>query len=324
MDEEQIKGAETQANENTEIIDESTPQDVAGGQDNGTPETNVDTDIAIPDNWEQPIKDFLNSIADKGGRKAVFDKIKNLDDGYQKKFSTLSNDRKKLDDDIRAFSDERALLGQYAALEKQLRQSDVADAILEQFGTIPNYIQRLHQLNTFASRNPARFIVDFCRSAGINNVEQLEQLLNSNEANQYRAQSAASQLQRSVAKQIQDAITTERKRTAMQAQVEAFAKDANHPYFEQLRPEMAKLAQAMPGADLEDLYYMALRRNPALQAQAELDAQKAARAAEIAELEKAKAARGVVSTPAAKTIKQEHWQDWLKQQIDNDVSVEDY
>lgn len=65
-------------------------------------ESSTQEEIHIPDNWETDVKDFINGIQDQAGKKAIFDKLLNFDNGYQKKFRELAEQRKAFDED-RAF-----------------------------------------------------------------------------------------------------------------------------------------------------------------------------------------------------------------------------
>lgn len=327
MNEEQAQGtieqSQTVGNE-ADVTNESDAR--AGGAEvvdqdgacNGMP------DIVIPDNWEQDIKDSLTAITDKNLQAAWFKKMKACDDGYQKKFQSVADDRKKLDADIKSFADERALMGQYAAMEKQFRDSEFGDAIYSKFGSAANYFNWLHQQNVRASNNPAEFIIELCQAAGIDSADKLQAMLSSPEATQRRAAAEQRNFESNVQDRIREAIATERERARLEAQVEAFQNDGKHPYFGELRADMAKLARNNPDLSLDELYQFAAMRNPTIAAQIKADEASAQKAADAEAVRKAKNAIGIQTATHAKTTKSQNWQDWLNDQMSNDGSAEDY
>ena len=322
MELEQIEGTPIDTvqtdNEEAQINNESDIE--AGGAENGNDggAGEDEADIEIPSNWEQDIKDFITGISDKSGRKVFFDKFKKFDDGYQKKFGELSEQRKTFEADRKAFEDDRKLLGEYAALEKHFNDSGVSSDIYAQFGSVPNYLKALHQLNVKASKEPAQFILEFCQGAGIDSVEKLEELLTGQAAQDVKRQQAETNLRREFQQQVNDAIQRERERVKITAEVAEFQK--THPYFDALRAEMAALSKRMPEATLAELYDLAVHRNPTVMAQMQLEATEAKKAEEAAEVAKAKNAIGVPKGPAVKSVKSQSWEDFLAQQMANDTT----
>lgn len=309
-----IEQSQTMGNE-IDITNESDAR--AGGADvvDQDGAGNGALDIVIPDNWEQDIKDSLNAITDKSLQAAWFKKMKACDDGYQKKFQAVADDRKKLDADIKSFADERTLLGQYAAMEKQFRDSEFGESIYAKFGSAANYFNWLHQQNVRASNNPAEFIIELCQAAGIDSADKLQATLSGPEAAQQRAATQQRNFDSNVNERIREAIATERERAKLEAQVEAFQNDGKHPYFGELRQEMGKLARNNPDFSLDELYQLAAMRNPQIAAQIKADEASAKKAADAAAIEKAKNAIGIQPTTHAKTTKSENWQEWLNAQL---------
>lgn len=327
MNDEQIQGTidQSQTVENQPDVTNESNVDVGGAADSqqGGAGNGV-ADIVIPENWEQDIKDSITAITDKNLQAAWFKKMKACDDGYQKKFQQVAEDRKKLDSDIKSFEDDRRLLGQYAAMEKQFRDSDMGAAIYAKFGSAANYFNWLHQQNVRASNNPAEFIIELCQAAGIDSADKLQAMLSSPDAARQRAATEQRNFDSNVQERIREAIAAERERAKIEAEVAAFQNDGKHPYFEQLRGEMAKLARNNPDLSLDELYQFAAMRNPQISAQMKADEAAAQKAADAAAVQKAKNAIGITSAAPVKTTKNENWQDFLRHQVDGDGTAEDY
>ena len=94
-------------------------------------------EISIPENWEPDVKDFINSIQDVKGKRAIFDKLKNYETGYQKKFQDLATQRHQLDD-------ERNFTNSYREFEKNLNP-DLRASIYSHYGNVPAYMMALHE-----------------------------------------------------------------------------------------------------------------------------------------------------------------------------------
>lgn len=311
MNGEQVNDTEMQVNDKVGSVKDNS-ETVAGGASVGDSVSAGEADeIKIPDSWETDIKDFLGSIQDLNGKKAIFNKIKNLDTGYQKKYSEVAEMRKTLEADRKSFDDDRQFLANYRDLEKAF--GDNLSKIYAQYGSVPAYINNLYQMDLLASQDPYKFIVDFCDKVGIDSVEKLAQLLNGNQGQQIRQVRDIQNLETKMNQQFEQRLNEERERAKVEAMVETFAKD--HEYFDKLRPMMAKLSTAMPDKNLQELYDMALNLDPELlalkQAQAEAERQKAAQA----EVEKAKQAVGISAKPVGKTVQEKNWRQVLKEEL---------
>ena len=317
MEKEQIISTDENINQQANDIqpggtDESAV--VAGGNENGSSGVADENgmDIDIPENWEQPLKDFLNSISDPAGKKAIFDKVKNFDSGYQKKLNDVATQRKELEAERAAFSDERQLLGAYAALEKQFRDSGISPDVINQFGSVPNYLRFLHENNMRASQNPAHFIIDFCRAKGIDSVEKLEELLTGDEANSRRQELNAAEFESQMMKRVEERFAIQNATN----EINAFANDGNHPLFENVRQTMATMLRSFPNITLQEAYDLAVYKDPELRAQQNLAAEKARQEEVKADVAKAKAASGITQAPQAKIIQPESWEDILAKGIE--------
>ena len=95
----------------------------------------TDDGIQIPDDWEADVKDFVNSISDSAGKKAVFNKIKNLSDGYMTKYRDLASQRKQFDADKQAFDANKSLFDGYSGFDKSI-DPQVRNSIIANYGSI--------------------------------------------------------------------------------------------------------------------------------------------------------------------------------------------
>lgn len=311
MNGEQINDTEMQVNDKVESVKDNS-ETVAGGASVGDSVSTGEADeIKIPDSWETDIKDFLGSIQDLNGKKAIFNKIKNLDTGYQKKYSEVAEMRKTLEADRKSFDSDRQFLANYRDLEKAF--GDNLSKIYAQYGSVPAYINNLYQMDLMASQDPYKFIVDFCDKVGVDSVEKLASLLNGNQGQQIRQVRDIQNLENKMNQQFEQRLNEERERAKVEAMVESFAKD--HEHFEKLRPMMAKLSNAMPDKGLQELYDMAISLDPELVAlkQAKAEAERAK--VEQAEVEKAKQAIGISAKPVGKTVQEKNWRQVLKEEL---------
>lgn len=319
MEKEQIISTDDTINQQASDIqpgetDESTV--VVGSDENGNSNVASENgvDIEIPENWEQPLKDFLNSISDPAGKKAVYDKIKNFDSGYQRKLNEVATQRKELETERAAFSDERQLLGAYAALEKHFRDSGISPEIINQFGAIPHYLRFLHENNMRASQNPAHFIIDFCRAKGIDSVEKLEELLTGDDAKARRQELNAADFESQMMKRVEERFAIQNATN----EINAFANDGKHPLFQNVRQTMATMLRSFPKMTLQEAYDLAVYKDPELRAQQELAAEKARQDEVKADVAKAKAATGITQAPQAKVTQPKGWEDVLAEAIENE------
>jgi hypothetical protein len=281
-----------------------------------TEEVSSAEELSIPDNWEQPLKEFIGSISDPVGKKAIFDKIKSFDDGYMKKMSDLANKRKEFDSERNGFETDRGYLNSYRGFEKTIDQSDLA-AISSKFGNIPNYMTYLYNMDRMASNNPAEFIINYCKSAGVDTVDKLSEMLDSPQAQKLGTEQDWKAREQAIMQQMEARFNTERETTRLTAEIQSFIteKDAAgnpaHPHFDAVRQQMIELSNKMPDANISELYDIAVWRNPELRA----TLQNPGASQDIA---KARAAIGVKNAPKVAPIeKKENWQEVLARQIYN-------
>ena len=287
----------------------------------------VEEQIVIPDNWDQGLKDFIGGINDTAGKRAIVDKVTNLERGYNDKYQNLAKERQAYETEKKAFDENRALFDSYSAVDKGL-DPEMKPQIIAQYGSVANYMNALHQMDIVASRDPVRFLQNYCANNGIS-AENLAEIL---QGQGYRqAQESVYQQQRTndqeaLKAQIMKELEAKQKEQMYQQQVLAFAqaKDENgnalHPLLndQSFVADMEKLQSVFSDKSLDELYKMAENLRPDLRQKA-ID-EEARKLTEAKEVEKAKSAVGVkpqVPTHGAKPAK--NWRQVASELIDDEA-----
>lgn len=260
-------------------------------------------EISIPENWEPDVKDFINSIQDVKGKRAIFDKLKNYETGYQKKFQDLATQRHQLDD-------ERNFTNSYREFEKNLNP-DLRASIYSHYGNIPAYMRALHEADIAATKDPVKFLLNYCNNNGITR-EKLDSYLSGAQNEELKAQKSQEALRMQIIKEIEE----KQQKQKLEDDMRAFA-NAKNDAGESLHPlltsdgfidQMDKLYSVYPNKSLQELYDMVVWSNPEYREQAV--AQEAQKIAQAKDVEKAKSAIGV--KPAIPTNKTTEIKDWRK------------
>ena len=260
-------------------------------------------EISIPENWEPDVKDFINSIQDVKGKRAIFDKLKNYETGYQKKFQDLATQRHQLDD-------ERNFNNSYREFEKNLNP-DLRASIYSHYGNIPAYMRALHEADIAATKDPVKFLLNYCNNNGITR-EKLDSYLSGAQNEELKAQKSQEALRMQIIKEIEE----KQQKQKLEDDMRAFA-NAKNESGESLHPlltsdgfidQMDKLYTVYPNKSLQELYDMVVWSNPEYREQAV--AQEAQKIAQAKDVEKAKSAIGV--KPAIPTNKTTEIKDWRK------------
>lgn len=260
-------------------------------------------EISIPENWEPDVKDFINSIQDAKGKRAIFDKLKNYETGYQKKFQDLATQRHQLDD-------ERNFTNSYREFEKNLNP-DLRASIYSHYGSVPAYMRALHEADIAATKDPVKFLLNYCNNNGITR-EKLDSYLSGAQNEELKAQKSQEALRMQIIKEIEE----KQQKQKLEDDMRAFA-NAKNESGESLHPlltsdgfidQMDKLYSVYPNKSLQELYDMVVWSNPEYREQAV--AQEAQKIAQAKDVEKAKSAIGV--KPAIPTNKTTEIKDWRK------------
>lgn len=260
-------------------------------------------EISIPENWEPDVKDFINSIQDAKGKRAIFDKLKNYETGYQKKFQDLATQRHQLDD-------ERNFTNSYREFEKNLNP-DLRASIYSHYGSVPAYMRALHEADIAATKDPVKFLLNYCNNNGITR-EKLDSYLSGAQNEELKAQKSQEALRMQIIKEIEE----KQQKQKLEDDMRAFA-NAKNDAGESLHPlltsdgfidQMDKLYTVYPNKSLQELYDMVVWSNPEYREQAV--AQEAQKIAKAKDVEKAKSAIGV--KPAIPTNKTTEIKDWRK------------
>ena len=266
-------------------------------------------EISIPENWEPDVKDFINSIQDAKGKRAIFDKLKNYETGYQKKFQDLATQRHQLDD-------ERNFTNSYRDFEKNLNP-DLRASIYSHYGNVPAYMRALHEADIAATKDPVKFLLNYCNNNGITR-EKLDSYLSGTQNEELKAQKSQEALRMQIIKEIEE----KQQKQKLEDDMRAFA-NAKNEAGESLHPlltsdgfidQMDKLYSVYPNKSLQELYDMVVWSNPEYREQAV--AQEAQKIAQAKDVEKAKSAIGVKhAIPTNKTTEIKDWRKALSEEI---------
>ena len=280
-------------------------------------------EIVVPDNWEQPLKDFITGIQDQAGKKAVFDKISNYEKGYQKKYQDLADEKKAYDAEKQAFDANKMLFDEYSGFDKSIDPS-MRSMILAQYGNVPHYMEALHQMDIMASRQPVEFIKNFCVNNGIT-LESLQQYLSGQEYQRDYQDNRIARSQDDLKAQIMKELEQKQQEQRYVEEVTRFAQAKNengellHPMLsdDSFVADMEALQKAYPNRSLDDLYQMAYNLRPELRQKAIDD--EAKKVVEAKEVEKAKSAVGVKTRiPTHSPKPDKSWQQVLSEQLSAD------
>ena len=278
-------------------------EEVGTDENTGT-ETPEVSEIHIPDNWESGLKDFVNGIEDQAGKKAVFDKISSYEAGYQKKFQDLAKQRK-------AFESDKYFLDTYRNFENGIADKQM---LLAKYGSMPEYFNRLYQMDKLASENPEQFLINYCNGNGIT-MEQLQAVL-SGEANQrYQQERSLEARDAELLRKFEE----QQRQKAFENDVISFA-NATDEAGHLLHPHMRELANDMDyfvekGMSLQEAYDKALRLNDDYY-QESVD-KRIKEIEQAKEVEKAKGVVGVKSKiPSVSAVEHKDWRDVLNESLE--------
>ena len=272
------------------------------------PESAVE-EISIPESWEPDVKDFINGIQDAKGKKAIFDKLKNYETGYQKKFQDLATQRHQLDY-------ERNFVNTYREFEKNLNP-DLRASILSHYGNVPAYMRALHEADIAATKDPVKFLLNYCNSNGITK-DKLESYLTGEQSQELKAQQSQEAFRAQIMKEIEE----KQKEQKLVDDMRAFANATNeqgepiHPLLntEGFIDQMDKLYSIYPEKGLQELYDMVVWSNPEYREKAV--AEQAQKIAQAKEVDKAKSAIGVKpAVPSSKSTQIKDWRSVLDDEL---------
>lgn len=140
---------------------------------------------------------------------------------------------------------------------------DRAQALAATYGTVEQGIQSLLSISDMATKNPTGFILWFAQQRGVN----LAQMAGQPQAAQQAPQQASDPVMQKVSAleamlngfvQQQHGAQTQ----GLQSEIDRFSSDPSHPYFNDVRPDMAALIQAGRAKDLQQAYDMAIWAHP--------------------------------------------------------------
>lgn len=164
-------------------------------------------------------------------------------------------------------SDDYSRLNQTSAQLEKLNSAigpDRAQALAATYGSVEQGLQNLFSISDMATKNPEGFVLWFMQQRGLNPAQMFGQ--HGAQGDQPTQQAPDPVMQRlgqletmlqSFAQQQTQGATE-----AQQSLIDAFASDPSHPYFNDVRQDMAVLIQAGRAKDLQQAYDMAVWAHP--------------------------------------------------------------
>lgn len=194
----------------------------------------------------------------------------------------------------------------YKPLEEVDRLLEPYKAKLEAEGLSPvQGIQRLLRAQDLLERNPIEGLNWLARSYGVNLGQLAAQPAGQEQTQQPQIDPRVETLQQRLDRLEADAQTRAKQEAetfeqSLKADVEKFRASPEHPYFDDVKSDMAALLQAGVVADLKEAYEKAVWANPTARSRVLEDQRKAeaAKAADAAAKAKAAGSLNVRSTPA--------------------------
>ena len=138
-----------------------------------------------------------------------------------------------------------------------------AQVLAATYGSVEQGINNLFQISDMATKNPEGFLLWFAQQRGIN----LAQMVGQPQAQGYEpAQAPDPVMQRMhhLEGMVQNFVQQQQQGTQAQTltQIESFASDPAHPYFNDVRQDMGVLIQAGRAKDMQQAYDMAVWAHP--------------------------------------------------------------
>lgn len=140
-----------------------------------------------------------------------------------------------------------------------------AQVLAANYGSVSQGLQNLFALSDFASKNPTGFTLWFAQQRGID-LTQLVQ--GAGQGQQQQGQADASHPLMARISQLETQLQqfsqqqTQSQSSVLQSEIDRFASDPAHPYFNDVRPEMAALMNQGSAKTLGEAYEMAVWAKP--------------------------------------------------------------
>lgn len=315
-------GSEETENEATEDIEEvvETSEVV---EDVVTPEIN------IPENWEQDLKDFIGSIEDPTGKQAVFNKIKNLDSGYQKKFKDFSEKEKAFQSDYESFQEKQNAYKSYEDLHSSINEQEMS-AINQQFGSSQQYFNHLMELDRSYSQNPVGTVLQLMNQGGID-INTLQQYQNNPAMQQsFQMQSAQQSSEQKLRQELDDLKATindkfqaneEQKFIADHLAIKDESGNQKYPHMnnESVINAMGYISQQNPEMDFDSIYNESLYMVPDIRNN--ILSQNKAAEIKIAEAQKTQPPKQIKSKVSSSQTKRQLSENEMIDEILNDFDI---
>lgn len=177
-------------------------------------------------------------------------------------WAALSKDvQQQISEDYAGHTKTRAELQQF----KSAIGDDRAQLLAANYGSVSQGLQNLFALSDFASKNPTGFSLWFAQQRGID-LTQLVQGAGQGQQQQGQADASHPMMARISQLETQLQQFTQQQNqshtSVLQSEIERFAADPSHPYFNDVRPAMAALMNSGEAKTLSEAYDAAVWAKP--------------------------------------------------------------
>lgn len=290
-------------------------------------------ELDIPDDWEAPVKDFINTgFGDNfEAKKAFHEKYSNFSKDFSSRYKDFDLEKKAFEKERLGFEDNRNLVQGSKALEESCRGVDevLFNSEIAKTGGTNQYFQGLHTVNSQLSKDPLSVITNLCNAYGVT-PQAIESGKNSPEYIARQNQISTDQLMEQKISQAKIEWDQQRENEQIDSLINSFtgtmdeSGSAKYPHFEQVRNSMA-FSLEQNGVDnptlkdLDEAYNNACYLDPTLREQliqSQVNSQVKSQAQQK-EVQKAESVMGV--KPKVKPISKQNvgWQNVARQLIDS-------
>lgn len=168
--------------------------------------------------------------------------------------------RKEISEDYTRFADKEARLSKMEAAIGPER----AQIYAAQYGSVENALQSILAGADLANKNPQGFILWLAQRSGINLAQMVGQHSAQGQQPTQQAPDPVTQRVQQLETMLTQYVQQQQQgtQTQLQTEIDRFAADPAHPYFNDVRADMALLMQGGRAKDLQQAYDMAVWAHP--------------------------------------------------------------
>jgi hypothetical protein len=181
---------------------------------------------------------------------------------------------------------------------------DRAQLLAANYGSVEQGLQNLFAISDLATKNPAGFIQWFSQQRGIDLRQLIEGVQGQPQQQPQDAQHPLVQEVLSLRNTVQQMIQQQQlgQTSQLQAEIDDFSNDTAHPYFNDVKADMAALLGAGRAKNLQEAYDMAVWAHPDVRQSLIAKERETAMNANAAKVAQAKNAAGLTGSPTGAQV----------------------